>query len=204
MHGVAADAVEAAALALNAGVDIDMASGVYLEGLPEALARGLVTIEQIDAAVRRVLHAEGAARIVRCAVRAGRHAADGSAAKRASRFGPRGGSKINRAPEERKRLLPLQGDAGRLAIVGPLADNRAEMLGCWRAAGKGEEAVSFLDGLRQVLPGWRIGHEAGAGIQASLDLISDADAVLLCVGESSGMTGEANSRARPTLPEDQR
>ena len=54
-HGVAADLVEAAALALNAGVDIDMTSGAYIQCLPEALERGLVTMATIDASVRRVL-----------------------------------------------------------------------------------------------------------------------------------------------------
>ena len=54
-HGVAADLVEAAALALNAGVDIDMTSGAYLQGLPEALERSLVTMATIDASVTRVL-----------------------------------------------------------------------------------------------------------------------------------------------------
>ena len=54
-HGVAADLVEAAALALNAGVDIDMTSGAYIHGLPEALKRGLVTMAAIDLSVRRVL-----------------------------------------------------------------------------------------------------------------------------------------------------
>ena len=54
-HGVAADAVEAAALALNAGVDVDMMSLAYRDGLPEALDRGLVAMPAIDAAVARVL-----------------------------------------------------------------------------------------------------------------------------------------------------
>ena len=54
-HGVAADLVEAVALALNAGVDIDMTSGAYIQCLPEALERGLVTMATIDASVRRVL-----------------------------------------------------------------------------------------------------------------------------------------------------
>src|SRR3546814_8007845 len=53
-HGVAADLAEAAALALRAGVDIDMMADAYSRGLPEALDRGLVAIEQIDLAVRRV------------------------------------------------------------------------------------------------------------------------------------------------------
>src|SRR5271166_2293301 len=54
-HGVARDLVEAAALALNAGVDIDMASNTYVRCLAEALSRGLVTTTEIDASVRRVL-----------------------------------------------------------------------------------------------------------------------------------------------------
>jgi len=53
-HGVAADLAQAAALALNAGVDIDMMAGAYRHGLPEALDRGWVTIAQIDESVRRV------------------------------------------------------------------------------------------------------------------------------------------------------
>ena len=54
-HGVAADLAEAAALALKAGVDIDMMAGAYGSGLPIALERGLVTMALVDAAVRRVL-----------------------------------------------------------------------------------------------------------------------------------------------------
>src|SRR6202042_2645467 len=54
-HGVAADLVEAAALALNAGVDIDMTSGAYIQCLPEALDRGLINMAAIDACVLRVL-----------------------------------------------------------------------------------------------------------------------------------------------------
>ena len=54
-HGVAADLAEAAALALNAGVDIDMMSFSYEKGLPEALDRGLVELGSVEAAVRRVL-----------------------------------------------------------------------------------------------------------------------------------------------------
>jgi beta-glucosidase-like glycosyl hydrolase len=54
-HGVAADLTEAAALSLKAGVDMDMMSGAYVRCLPDALARGLVAQEDVDAAVRRVL-----------------------------------------------------------------------------------------------------------------------------------------------------
>ena len=54
-HGVAADLAEAAALALKAGVDMDMMANAYRDGLPVALSRGLVVMADIDASVRRVL-----------------------------------------------------------------------------------------------------------------------------------------------------
>jgi beta-glucosidase len=195
-HGVAADAVEAAALALNAGVDIDMASGVYLEGLPGALARGLVTMDTIDEAVRRVLdlkvrlglfeapHARGSRKLGDAERR--EHRALALEAARRSIVLLKNGDAI----------LPLKGAAGRLAVVGPMADARSDMLGPWRAAGDGDAAVSFLEGLRRALPNWSIAEGTGA--------IGDADVVLLCIGESASMCGEASSRARPGIPDDQR
>src|SRR3546814_8374554 len=55
VHGVAADAAEAARMALHAGVDIDLHSGTYLEQLPKLVRDGKVPIAEVDAAVRRVL-----------------------------------------------------------------------------------------------------------------------------------------------------
>ncbi|MFZ1108928.1 MAG: glycoside hydrolase family 3 N-terminal domain-containing protein [Rhodomicrobium sp.] len=194
-HGVAADAVEAAALALNAGVDIDMASGAYLEGLPEALSRGLVALETIDAAVRRVLELK-----VRLGLFEAPFARGGGPLSDARRGEHRAlareaARKSIVLLKNRNAILPL-GGAGRLAIVGPMADAPADMLGCWRASGKPEDTISFLNGLRSALSGWRVDDGAGA--------IGDADVILLCVGESASMCGEATSRARPSLPEEQR
>ncbi len=64
-HGVAADRVDAAVLALNAGVDIDMMADAYRQGLPAALEHGLISMTQIDTAVCRVPAAQGAAGSVR-------------------------------------------------------------------------------------------------------------------------------------------
>lgn len=201
VHGVAADAAEAAALALNAGVDIDMESGAYLEGLPEALARGIASLESIDAAVRRVLavkerlglfekpFARGTAPLTE-AQRASHRALAREAARKSIVL-----------LQNRNELLPLKANGGRIAVVGPLSDAPRDMLGPWHAAGSASDTISFLDGLNQALPGWRIAHSADA---AGLDAARDADAILLCVGETAVMCGEAGSRARPVLPEDQR
>ncbi len=97
-------------------------------------------------------------------------------------------------------------------MIGPLADDRIEILGPWHALGKAEDTISFLAGLRAALPSAQIDHECGCGIVAEADGAIDAavaaaeaaDIVLLCIGEESGMSGEAGSRAYPGLPECQR
>ncbi len=198
-HGVAADATEAAALALKAGVDIDMVSGAYLEGLPKALERGLVSEAEIDAAVRRVLELKsrlelferpfaGESGLAPGLSRNHRALAREAARKSAVLLQNRGG------------VLPLTAPAGRAVAAGPFADAAAEMLGPWRAAGKGSDAVSYLQGLRGALPGWELPHFTDFASAEAKEAAAKADVVLLFLGETSAMSGEATSRARPGLP----
>jgi len=102
--------------------------------------------------------------------------------------------------------LPLT--IGRLAVIGPLADAPGEMRGCWPAAGTAADCVSVLAGLRLALPQQTIRHAAGVDIESAdesriaeaASLCDDADAILLCLGEAAGMSGEACSRAHLGLP----
>lgn len=210
-HGVAADLAEAAALALKAGVDIDMVSDAYRKGLPEALARGLVDEALVDAAVRRVLRLKARLWLLddplrqRAAPRPERRGAHRDLARNAAR-------RSIVLLQNRGDLLPLrEADAKRLAVLGPLADSAKDMLGPWYAVGKAEDTKDFLSGIREALPGWQITHAAGTGVNdedaascsTALGAARDADLVLLCLGEASGMCGEAASRAHPGLPKPQ-
>ncbi len=197
VHGVAADATEAAALALNAGVDIDMESGVYLGALPEALSRGLVSEEQIDAAVRRVLILKARLGLFDKPFERGSRPLS-SQQREQHRALAREAAHKSIVLLQNRNLLPLRGEGGHLAVAGPFADAAGEMLGPWRAAGQAKDTVSFLDGLKAALPGWRM---TGG---AFCDAAREADAVLLCIGESASMCGEATSRARPAIPDEQR
>ena len=86
------------------------------------------------------------------------------------------------------------------------------MLGSWASAGRPEDAVSILEGLKAALPHCRIDHAAGVeitgestdGISAAVDLCAGAEAVVLCLGESAAMSGEAASRVDLGLPGRQR
>ncbi|MFT4078337.1 glycoside hydrolase family 3 N-terminal domain-containing protein [Rhodomicrobium sp.] len=202
-HGVAADAAEAAALALNAGVDIDMASGTYTEGLPEALARGLVRIETIDAAVRRVLALKLALGLFEKPYARGEGAL-APATIEAYRALAREAARQSVVLLQNNGALPLPAQTGRLAVIGPLADAPGEMLGPWRAAGEASETVSFLAGVETAFPQATVIHANGGDIPAALEAARASDAVLLFLGETANMSGEANSRARPVIPEAQR
>ncbi len=102
--------------------------------------------------------------------------------------------------------LPLAG--GRLAVIGPLADDPGDVRGCWSAAGRAEDCVSVLAGLRIALAPQQIAYAQGvaidgddeSGIAEAAALSESADAVILCLGESAAMSGEACSRAHPHLP----
>ena len=207
-HGVAADLVDAAVLALKAGVDIDMMADAYRKGLPIALEQGRVTIDEIDACVRRVLRLKErlglfddpyrrGATAEPAAVVAERRALARDVARRA----------VVMLKNERD-TLPLSAATKALCVIGPLADASAEMKGPWWGAGEHEPAVSVLGGLRAALPQTRVRHATGvdiegddeSGIEAAVTLCEGVDAVVLCLGERASMSGEAASRATPALP----
>lgn len=207
-HGVAADLVDAAVLALKAGIDIDMVSDVYPKGLPVALERGLVEQRLVDEALRRVLTLKLRLGLFDDPFR-DRSKALATVPTPARRELARDAARRSIVLlQNRGDLLPLRGEPQRLAVLGPLADNPGEMLGPWYAAGQAVDMKSFLGGVKDALPGWEIAYAAGCGIDeedppafsAALEAAAKADIVLLCLGENLHMSGEAASRARPGLP----
>ena len=105
-------------------------------------------------------------------------------------------------------VLPLSPTLRRIALIGPLADARAEMLGPWAIAGSAADPVTIREGLAAALPEAEITVAPGvaiagadmSGIAAAREICQDAEIVLLCLGEAANMSGEAASRANPGLP----
>ena len=205
-HGVAADLAEAAALALQAGVDIDMMADAYRRGLPVALERGLARMEDIDAAVRRVLVLKEKLDLFQDPYRRGGLAESSEALTQRRAVGRGIAARSAVLLKNDNNALPLS--VRRLALIGPLADAADQMLGPWPAAGAPGSPVSLLAGLRaampdcvlQYAPGVGIWDEDLSGIAAAAALCDSADAVLLCLGEAAVMSGEAASRAHLGLP----
>jgi beta-glucosidase len=211
-HGVAADFVEAAALALRAGVDIDMVSGAYLQGLPVALERGLVSEAQIDESVRRVLALKARLGLFEDPYRRGRTAESAAALAERRRLARDVAARSIVLLSNRNDALPLAGGLRRLALIGPLADAPGEMRGPWWCSAQPDAQVGVLTGMRAALPQAEVRHASGvdiaghdeSGIAAALVLCDGAEAVVLCLGEAATMSGEAASRAHPGLPGCQR
>lgn len=211
-HGVAENLPAAAALALKAGVDINMQDEAYVRGLPAALERGLITMADIDRAVRRVLDLK---------VRLGlfddpyRHVAAAPLSAEAvadiTKLAREGAARSIVLLKNGNNTLPLTRQAKRIALIGPLADAPLEMFGPWFAAAP-LHSVTVLEGLRAALPeadvryvpGVSIEGDDDSGIAEAVAAARDADIILLSLGETKDMTGEAHSRGRIELPGRQR
>jgi beta-glucosidase len=180
--------------------------------LPEALERGLVTMATIDASVRRVLKLKERLGLFNDPYRRGSDSLDARRAAERRELARDAARKAIVLLLNRTGILPLSPKIKRLAVIGPLAAAPGEMLGSWASAGRPEDVVSILEGLKAALPQCQIDHAAGVdidgqkadGIAAAIDLCSDAEAVVLCLGESAAMSGEAASRVDIGLPGRQR
>jgi beta-glucosidase len=211
-HGIAADLAEAATHALKAGVDIDMMADAYRRGLPVALERGLVTMAEIDESVWRVLTLKEQLGLFDDPYRRGARPESAAALESRRRLARTVGARAIVMLKNDRDTLPLAASLRRLAVIGPLADAPVEMRGPWWGASDADGHVSVVAGLRAVLPQAQVLHAPGvaiesedvSGMAAAVDLCATADAILLCVGEAAGMSGEAASRAHLGLPGKQR
>ncbi len=165
-HGVAADLSEAGALALKAGVDIDMMGDAYNKGLPDALARGDVTLDDIHEALVRVLNFKEKLGLFDDPYRGiGKDISQGHAKRRAL---AREAAQKSMVLVKNDGVLPLRNPA-RLALVGPLCDAPADQLGAWASAGAAEDSIVILDGVRTGFAASRVSYAQGCGLIAPLE-----------------------------------
>lgn len=207
-HGVIANEKEAGELALNAGVDMDMQGAVYQRFLAQSAREGKVSEILIDEAVRRVLRLKFELGLFenpykfcdetreKTELLSASHRA---AAREVSR-------KSIVLLKNEKNVLPLKKTA-KIALVGPLADNKTELIGNWNGAGNSNDCISVLEGLRaqtkaEVLfeSGCEFFVAKNGGLDAARALAQQADVVVAVVGEQAMMSGEAAARADISLP----
>jgi beta-glucosidase len=210
-HGFAADDRDAARLAILAGVDISMQSGLYSRYLPGLVAQGLVPMATVDAAVRRVLSLKETLGLFDKPFRSidpkAQAANTATPAMRALAREAAGKSIV--LLRNQGDLLPLPTRARRIALIGPFAEDRDNILGPWSFFGDKGLGVDLATGIRAALAdpaslivaqGCDVENVIPGGYDKAVAAARAADVVLLAVGESQNMSGEAQSRTEIGLP----
>ena len=181
-HGVAENRADAAAIALHAGVDMEMVSGSYLETLPSSVQSGKVSHDEIDDAVRRILQIK---------LRAGLFDQPFTDTARATRdlLLPESRSLARQFARETmvllknaNGLLPLESNFKKIAVVGPMIHARHELFGSWAPDGRGVDVTPLDEALKQIAPN---GVELTFAEHAdkAVHRAQNADAIVLVVGE---------------------
>jgi beta-glucosidase len=208
-HALAADEAEAARAGLSAGVDMEMVSRLYNKHGAQLVREGKLSQKTVDEAVRRIL---------RIKFRMGlfeKPYAD-EARERTIIFSP---DNIAAAREvaarsmvllkNERETLPLNKSLKSVAVIGPLADDRLNMLGSWSGDGRAENAVTLLEGVKsKVGPQVKVSYSKGCeisgdnaeGFAEAVRAARESDAVIVAVGESADLSGEASSRSSLDLP----
>ena len=207
-HGVVADDKEAGELALNAGVDMDMQGAVFQRFLKKSVQEGKVKLADIDEAVRRILRLK-----FELGLFENPYKFCDEARQNATLLSPEhraAARDVSRKSivllKNEKNILPLNKNQ-KIALIGPLADNKSELIGNWNGAGNADDCVSLREGVTNLR--WaNLTHARGcevegtdqSGFSEALKLAQNADVVIIAVGEKAMMSGEAAARADITLP----
>lgn len=213
-HGVALDAATATEKAFNAGVDMDMMSHLYDTELPALIRSGRVPMSEVDESVRRVLRVKFALALFEhpyptvptVSEITPQHAALALRAAQESLV------LLRNEPVNQRPLLPLSAKA-KIALIGPLADDRIDVLGSSSGAHRNSDTVTLRSAFeaRAAVGGGSVTYAQGtailsdsdAGFAAAEDAARQADVVVMALGESAAMSGEGGSRAYLDLPGNQ-
>ncbi|MTI24354.1 glycosyl hydrolase [Fulvivirga kasyanovii] len=213
-HGVVANEKEAAELAVNAGVDMDMQGSVFNDHLQKLVEEGKVEEKRIDEAVRKILemkwrlglfedpyHYLDEAREKE--VLFSKELMDHSLAVAKESI-----VLLKNDPVNSKKLLPVSKEVKSIALIGPLGDNQQDLLGTWHASGDAGKVVTVLQGLKNEFPDAKITYAQGAGFSGddrkgfaeAVETARKADLVIMALGENYQQSGEAASRSEIGLP----
>jgi len=186
VHGFTENDKDTAKTAINAGLDMEMCYGVftYSENLEELINEGLVSIETLDKSVRRVLEVKYDLGLFENPYK-NIDKANAVLLTDEARELSLEAAKKSIVLLKNDNVLPLSTE--KIALAGKLADNREEMLGCWSGQGVADDCVSLFDAL---------------GVPMADDNYSNSDIVIAFIGETREMNGEAKSRARDVVPQE--
>ncbi|MFC0515244.1 beta-glucosidase BglX [Mucilaginibacter angelicae] len=232
-HGLG-DLQTVSALALKAGLDMDMVGEGFLKTLKNSLTQKKISQQEIDLACQRVLEAKYKLGLFDNPYKS--MDADKEAKEELSAANRAAAREITKHSfvllKNDNQTLPLK-KGGSIALVGPLADNHRDMLGTWVIAGEWQKSVSVMEGIKNVVGNnVAINYAKGANItedslfikrlnfgpgmvsldakpadellKEAVDAAKKSDVIVAVVGESQSMSGESSSRSDIDIPESQK
>ncbi|KQO09508.1 beta-glucosidase [Sphingomonas sp. Leaf242] len=207
-HGYAKDGRDAAKKAFIAGMDMAMQSNLFNLWLPDLVEKGEVPVARLDEGVRRVLHLKDAIGLFDNPYRSVSRKAERTSVSTPAmlKLSREAGARSIVLLKNDSNLLPLKKNPGRIAVIGPFAEDRKNVVGTWAFMADEKLNVSIAQGLRArgltvtTAQGSEIEAPLPGGIATAVAAANAADIVLLAVGESQLMSGEAQSRTEITIP----
>lgn len=208
-HGVAANEEEAAAAALNAGVDMEMVSRSYNAFGPQLVQQNKVSMATVDEAVRRILRIKFRLGLFDRPYTEEAREAGALLRPESLRLAREIAARSMVLLKNDRNTLPLNKNIASIAVIGPLADDRRAPLGWWAGDGKEENTITPLAGIKaKVSPQTKVLYAKGcdvldqstAGFQQAVNIAKQSDVAVLFVGEIHEMVGEAASRSSLDLP----
>ena len=235
-HGVASDPKDAVRVAINAGIDMSMNDEYFLQFLPQLIKEGAVTEARINQACRHVLELKYDMGLFSDPHRNLDPKLDIETMFADNRLHRQEAREVARRSivllKNNNNVLPISKNA-KIAVVGPLADSKRDILGSWSAAGRASLAVTPLEGIKHVANNAQsVDYAFGANlsndanlyrflnlyaeitkfdnrpadkmIAEAVDKANKADVVIAFVGEAQGMAHESSSRTDISLPASQK
>ncbi|MHC6200062.1 beta-glucosidase BglX [Elizabethkingia miricola] len=231
-HGMG-DLQQVSALAMNAGIDMDMVGEGFLTTLKKSISEGKVTEQQITTAARRILEAKYDLGLFDDPYRyTDEKRSKAEVFNKANREEARNiAAQSMVLLKNDKQILPLKA-SGTVAVIGPLANNNENMTGTWSVASRTKDAVSIMTGLKETVKGVNFIYAKGSNVfydakmeekatmfgkvsnrdsrskeallKEAVETAKKADVVVLAIGETAELSGESSSRANIEIPQAQK
>lgn len=206
-HGYAKDGRDAAKKAFMAGMDMAMQSNLFNLWLPDLVEKGEVPLARLDEGVRRVLHLKQQVGLFDNPYRSVSQKAERTSVSTPAmlKLSREAGARSIVLLKNEGNVLPLAKTA-KLALVGPFAEDVANVVGTWAFMSDAKLNVSIAAGLRNrkanvtVVKGSEVEAAIPGGIAAAVAAAQGADVVLLAIGETQMMSGEAQARVSIIIP----
>ena len=198
-QGVAETSSDCCSMAISAGLDMDMHDNCYIDNLEVLIENGIVDIQVLDEAVRRVLKvkfAKGLFEDPYC------HPTKIERSKHLETAYSMAAESMVLLKNE-NNILPLNTN-NKIALIGPFANEKRTLLGSWTIDGKAEETKSLFETMNSIAGlELKTTSFAGVDLDRTSEVIDWSDVIILALGESWTATGESRAVSNITISDDQ-